>query len=100
MSNPNKEIPEEMTVYSEELAARTLATMRDEEALDYVRGFCQAMVEWQPNLEEHLVDPVTLGLQCLTLAELFKLSFTKGYEYAAARIDAADAIKKALGEDS
>ena len=98
MTSESKKEAMEMVEYAEILAEESLKEMNGEEAVKMVRNFCEVMADWQPSIKEQLDDPVMLGIHCLTVAELFKQAFVKGYKHTAHRLDAESAIKKALGE--
>ena len=98
MTNESKKTAREMVEYAEILAEESLKEMSGEEAVDMVRNFCEVMADWQPSIKELLDEPVMLGIHCLTVAELFKQAFVKGYDHTSDRIDAVDAIKKVFGE--
>ena len=72
--------------------------MSGEECVQMVRDFCGVMAHWQPNIREHLEDPVMLGLHCLAAADLFKQAFVKAYTNTSSRLQAQEAIDKAFGD--
>ena len=98
MTNESKKTAREMVEYAEVLAEESLKEMSGEEAVNMVRNFCEVMADWQPSIKELLDEPVMLGIHCLTVAELFKQAFVKGYDHTSDRIDAVDAIKKAFDQ--
>lgn len=98
MTNESKKSAKEMVEYSEILAEESVKEMDGEECVNMVRNFCEVMADWQPNIKSLLDDPVMLGIHCLTVAELFKLAFVKGYGHTSDRLDAVEALKKALGD--
>ena len=97
--NPNKTV-QEMFDYAEELSHTMLLDMSDEESIAMVRDYCTVMAEWQPNIAEHIDDPAMLAIMCLCTASLFKKSFKRAYAYTDKKVDAVEAIKKALGGES
>ena len=72
--------------------------MSGEECVQMVRDFCGVMADWQPNIRENLEDPIMLGLHCLAAADLFKQAFVKAYANTSSRLEAQEAIDKALGD--
>ena len=98
MTSESKKTAKEMVEYADILAEESLKGMTGEEAFNMVRNFCEVMADWQPSIKSLLDDPVMLGIHCLTVAELFRLAFVKGYGHTADRLDAVEAIKKAFGE--
>lgn len=88
----------ELVEYGESLAEAMLADMSGEECVQMVRDFCGVMADWQPNIRENLEDPIMLGLHCLAAADLFKQAFVKAYQETSSRLEAQEAIKKALGD--
>ena len=82
---------------AQEVAEKMLADMDGDECVDMVRSFCGVMADWQPNIAEHLNEPIMLGLHCLATAFLFQNAFVKAYENTDKRIKAQEAIKRALG---
>lgn len=98
MTSESKKSAREMVGYAEVLAEESLKKMSGEECVNMVRNFCEVMADWQPSIKELLDEPVMLGIHCLTVAELFKQAFIKGYGHTSDRIDAVEAIKKALGD--
>lgn len=98
MTSEDKKEAREMVRYAEILAEESLKRMDGEECVNMIRNFCQVMADWQPNIKELLDDPVMLGITCLSVAELFKQAFVKGYGHTSDRIDAIKSIKKVFGE--
>ena len=98
MTSESKKSAREMVEYAEILAEESLKGMSGEEAVSMVRNFCEVMADWQPSIKSLIDDPVMLGIHCLTVAELFKQAFVKGYGHTSDRIDAIESIKKAFGE--
>ena len=99
MKTPHTEA-RELVEYGESLAEAMLADMSGEECVQMVRDFCGVMADWQPNIRENLEDPIMLGLHCLAAADLFKQAFVKAYQETSSRLEAQEAIKKALGDFS
>ena len=87
----------ELVEYAEALAEGMLDDMTGEECVQMVRDFCGVMADWQPNIRENLEDPIMLGLHCLAAADLFKQAFVKAYKETSSRLEAQEAIEKALG---
>jgi len=92
-----RETVEEMILVSADSATEMLGDMTDEDCVDMVRSFCKTMADWQPNIACHLDDPTMLGLSCLTAAHLFQLAFARAYIHTDQKIEAINAIEKALG---
>ena len=99
MKTPQTEA-RELVEYGESLAEAMLEDMSGEECVQMVRDFCGVMADWQPNIRENLEDPIMLGLHCLAAADLFKQAFVKAYQETSSRLEAQEAIKKALGDFS
>ena len=91
---------QELVEYGESLAEAMLVDMSGEECVQMVRDFCGVMADWQPNIKENLEDPILLGLHCLAAADLFKRAFVKAYTNTSSRLEAQEAIDKALGDFS
>lgn len=88
----------ELVEYGESLAEAMLADMSGEECVQMVRDFCGVMADWQPSIRENLEDPIMFGLHCLAAADLFKQAFVKAYKETSSRLEAQEAIEKALGD--
>jgi len=98
MSYTPKQEARDLVEYADNLAELTLGNMEGEECVEMVREFCAVMADWQPHIRQNVDDPVALGLHCLAVAQVFRLAFVKGYTSTSKRIDAQNAIKKALGD--
>ena len=92
--------PKELVEYAEQLAEMQASEMNQEECVLMVRSFTEAMAEWQPSVKEFTgseESAVQLAVACLTLSHLFQKAFCSAYSFTEKRLEAQEAIEKALG---
>lgn len=93
--------PMDLVDYALNLAVEKHSEMSQEECVHMVQDFTRILSDWQPSIRQMKDTPseaINLAIGCLTLAELFHLAFCSAYSFTEKRIEAREAIEKALGD--
>ena len=89
--------PSELVDYAEQIAQQQVEDMSQEACIEMVRSYTALMSKWQSNVQELAEEPVALAIACLTLSHLYQKAFCEGYSFTERRMEATEAIEKALG---
>lgn len=92
--------PHDMISHANSIAKQLHHEMPDDECVLMVRDFISVLADWQPAVAAQLDDPTMLAITALTTTRLFELAFVQAYGYSAKQVQAREAIKKALGDES